>query len=301
MFCVADRPDRHPSGGACNGLSTMTTQAHLTDDTDCKLIYSRNNLHIRRLRALQTREGRDKSGLFLIEGIRPLVQAVQQKVRIETLLVAPDLLTHPTAHRYVRQLRRAGTPCYRLAPEVYHYLSQAEEPQGVSAVVRQRWEPLEQVRPSGGLCWIALESARSPGNLGTVIRTSEAVGGAGILLLGDSTDPYDPATVRASMGAIFAQRFVRTTPAAFAAWKRRNPCTLVGTSPSAETDYQAVTYPKPVILLMGSERKGLSEEIQALCDVVVNIPMVGRSDSLNLGVATSVMLYELFNQRRAAQ
>ncbi|HZP81292.1 MAG TPA: RNA methyltransferase [Chthonomonadaceae bacterium] len=103
------------------------------------------------------------------------------------------------------------------------------------------------------------------------------------------------------MRALFAQRFVRTPPEAFAAWKRRNTCTLVGTSPTAETDYHAISYPKPVILLMGSERKGPSEEIQTLCDIVVKIPMVGRSDSRNLGVATSVMLYELFNQRRAVR
>src|SRR5439155_2614214 len=142
--------------------------------------YSRNDVRIKRLRSLQTREGREKSGLFLIEGIRPLAQAAEQKVRIETLIVAPSLLVNPFAQRLVKHLRIQGTPCYRLTPEVYHSLSQAEEPQGIAAVIRQRWEPMEQIRPSRGLCWIAVESVQSAGNLGTIIRTSDAVGGSGV-------------------------------------------------------------------------------------------------------------------------
>ncbi|HLK59230.1 MAG TPA: RNA methyltransferase [Chthonomonadaceae bacterium] len=270
-------------------------------DGTSRLIYSRNNIHIKRLRSLQDREGREQTGLFLIEGIRPLAQAVAHGVRIETLIVAPQLLTIPFGRRVVRQIRIAGTPCLSLTPEVYYSFTQAEEPQGVAAVVKQRWEPLETLRPSNGLCWIAAEAVQSPGNLGTMIRSSDAVGGAGIILLGNATDPYDPATVRASMGAIFAQRFVRGTVEQFAIWKRRNCCTVVGTSPDAKTDYQDVVYPRPTMLLLGCEKRGLTPELQSLCDVMVKIPMVGRSDSLNVAVATSVMLYELFNQRRRAR
>lgn len=263
-----------------------------------RLIYSRHDAAVRRLRLLQTREGRDRTGQFLIEGLRPLAQAVEQKARIETLVVAPNVLINPLGLRLVKQLRIAGTPCYRLTPEVYHNLSQAEEPQGVAAVLRQRWEPLDQVRPSRGLCWLAIEGVQSAGNLGTILRTSEAVGGSGVILIGDTADPYDTATLRASMGAVFAQKFVRTTVEAFAAWKRRHQCLLVGTSPHAATDYQAVCYPNSLVLTMGGEKEGLSPEVQALCDVMVKIPMVGRSDSLNLGIATGILLYEVFNQRR---
>jgi TrmH family RNA methyltransferase len=276
----------------------MTSIENQSNDANCKLIFSRNNIHIRRIRALQSRAGRDRTGLFLIEGWRPLIQAVQQGVRIETLLLAPQLLANPQEQHLLRRLRRAGTPCYRLTSEVYHSLSQAEEPQGVAAVVRQRWERLEQIQSSERLCWVVVEAVRSPGNLGTILRTCEAVGGAGIILIGDTADPYDPATVRASMGALFRQRFICTNLEAFAQWKQQRAWFLVGTSPAAATDYQAITYPQPVLLLLGSERRGLSAEIQALCDLLVRIPMVGRSDSLNLGVAAGVMLYELFNQRR---
>ena len=134
---------------------------------------------------------------------------------------------------------------------------------------------------------------QSPGNLGTILRTCEAVGAAGVILLGPQADPYDPSAIRATMGALFAQRLVRATWDEFAAWKRRHGCLLVGTSPSGKIDYRAVAYTPPTVLWMGWERQGLSPEQQALCDVMARIPMAGRSDSLNLAVSTGVMLYEI--------
>lgn len=266
------------------------------------IVYSRNHPQVKRLRSLHLRSERERSQQFLIEGMRSVSEAAHQGAKVETLFVVPELLTHPFARSLVRHLRIAGTPCLRLTPEVYYSVTQAEEPQGIGAIVRQKWERIDTVKPSRGLCWIAAESVQSPGNLGTIIRTSDAVGGAGLILIGDSADPYDPATVRASMGALFSQQLVRTSLEEFAAWKTRRQCTLVGTSPSAEQEYHALDYPGSTILLMGSEKRGLSDAIQPLCDVRVKLPMVGRSDSLNVAVATGVMLYEIFNQRsRKAQ
>jgi TrmH family RNA methyltransferase len=158
---------------------------------------------------------------------------------------------------------------------------------------------LTRLTPGDELGWVALHLVRSAGNLGPILRTSDAEGGAGVILLGEEVDPYAPAVVRATMGALYTQRFVRTTLAAFARWRRRHGCLVIGTSPTAPTDYHALAYRAPVILLMGEERRGLPAPLQALCDQLVRIPMVGGGDSLNLGVATGVMLYELFNQRRA--
>src|SRR5205814_6706038 len=137
----------------------------------------------------------------------------------------------------VRQLRRARTPFLEVTPEVFHSMAQGDDPQGLAAVVRQEWASLEEARPEDGLCWIAASTIQSPGNLGTVLRTSDAVGGAGLFLLGGAADPYDGAMIRASMGALFSHRFVRTSMSGLLAWKRRHRCLLVGTSPSAEEDY----------------------------------------------------------------
>jgi TrmH family RNA methyltransferase len=183
---------------------------------------------------------------------------------------------------------------------VFKSISLKDGPQGLAAVVCQRWASLADIRPGRELCWVALNEAQDPGNLGTILRTGDAVGDVGVILLGSTTDPYDPAAVRASMGAIFSQRIVRATFAAFMWWAHEQHCSVVGAAGAASVDYQAHRYAAPFALLMGSEQHGLTAEQQAACDSVVRIPMVGGSDSLNLAVATSVILYEAFNQRRAA-
>ena len=247
---------------------------------------------------LGKRSERDRTRTFFAEGLRFVGQAAAQNAQIEAVLVVPKTLEHPFGLRLRRQLEQKRVPIWEVTPELFLRLSRAEEPQWIGAVVHQRWETLADVTPAGGLCWVALDQVHSPGNLGTILRTSDAVGASGLILIGDAVDPYDPACVRATMGAVFAQRLVRATLQEFAAWKRRGGCRLVGTSPHAEHDYRAATYPAGTVLFMGGEKKGLSEERQRLCDDLVRIPMVGRSDSLNLAIATGVLLYEVFNQQR---
>ena len=263
-----------------------------------RIIYSRNNIHIRHIRELQQRAEREKTGKFFVTGLRFVIQAAQQGAQIESLVVAPKLLTNVPGQRLVRKLRQAGVTVYEVPPETLHSISLVDDPQGIGAVVRQHWQTLDMLKPGKELCWIALDTVQSPGNLGTILRSCDAVGCGGVILLGDSTDPYEPCAVRASMGALFKLKFVRATPESFLTWKQKHGCTLVGTSPHIGNDYQKVNYPAPVVLFMGGERKGLSGQMQALCDRMVKIPMVGTSDSLNLAIATSVLLYEVFNQSR---
>ena len=252
------------------------------------------------LRNLGSRRERDRSGLFFIEGLRFVSQAFEHHAHVQTLITVPKLLAHPYAQALLRRAACAHVPVLEVTPEVFLAHSRAEEPQWIGAIVPQRWTPLSSVIPGDELCWLAYDTVHSPGNLGTIIRTADAVGAAGLLLIGPSVDPYDPATVRATMGALFALRYVRATPREFDAWRRQHGVRLVGTSPHAEYDFQSVRYPRPLVLWMGGERQGLSQDQQAQCDLMVRIPMTGSSDSLNLAVATGVMLYELFHQHRAA-
>lgn len=260
--------------------------------TDC------NHPAIKSIQRLRAREAREKTRLFYGEGLRFVHQAVLHRVPIETLVICRPLLHYLSAQKVVRQLRRKGAVILEVTPQVMQSLSLLQDSQGIGAVVHQQWEPLAEVRPTDELCWMVLSMVRSPGNLGSMLRTSEAVGGAGIILLGSDTDPYDPATVRATMGALFAQRLVRATVAEFSRWKQRYRCQLIGTSPAAPADYRSLVYRPPTLLLMGEERQGLTPELMALCDGMARIPMVGKSDSLNVAVAAGVMLYELFNQRQ---
>jgi TrmH family RNA methyltransferase len=260
------------------------------------LISSHSNARVKQIRGLLQRQERERTGLFFVEGIRIVAEALQTRAPLVQLVVAPALLTSAFAQELVAAQQEQGTPCLEVTAEVFKSLSGKEGPQGIGAVLRQQWEPLMQLRLGHELCWVALDAAQDPGNIGTILRTSDAVGGAGLLLLGNCADPYDPGALRASMGAIFSQRIVKASFAEFVQWKREQHIFVVGTSGVASSDYRQVAYPRPMVLLMGSEREGLSPEQQAICDVTVSIPMVGRSDSLNLAVATGVMLYEIFSR-----
>lgn len=247
---------------------------------------------------LRSRSDRDESGLFFAEGVRFVARAIRHRTRVETLITSPDILTSPAGRRLAANLRQDGVHCVEVLPDAFRRLSLLTEPQGIGAVLRQTWTPLREVRPSDGLCWVAAKRVRAPGNLGTIIRTCDAVGAAGLIALGDDLDPFHPAAVRATMGSLFNQRIVRTSYSKFMKWAKRHRCQIVGTSPAARTDFGKLRYRRPTILFMGDERKGMSEFQQSLCDVMVRIPMVGEADSLNLAVATSLMLYEVFRVGR---
>ena len=251
--------------------------------------------------ALSDRSIRERTGDFLIEGVRFVHFAIEKNNPIDFLVYCPHDLKHAMARSIVADLINRGVPNAAVTSSVLLALTTREDPQGIVAVTRQFTQPLLMSTPSAGLCWIAVDSIQSPGNLGTLLRTAECVGAAGLLLVGDDVDPYDPGCVRASMGALFHQRMVRTSFEEMRDWSGRHRAMIVGTSPSARRDYYRVRYDRPTILYLGCERKGIDDERQRECDLMVRIPMVGRSDSLNVSVAGSVMLYEIFNQRRSGR
>lgn len=259
------------------------------------MITSPANPTVRQIRALRQRKEREATGLCFVEGIRQVAEALESGA-VERLVVAPELLSSPFARELVGARAAAGLPVLELAPSVFEGLSQKDGPQGLAAVVRQRWVGLGEVRLAAAPGWVALVEPADPGNLGTIVRTADAVGASGVILIGPGADPYDPAALRASMGAAFAVPLARCSWEEFVAWRAASGARVVGTSDRAPAHFQQVAYPQPLVLLMGSEREGLSAERQALCDHVVALPMRGRADSLNLAVATGVMLYELLRQ-----
>ncbi|MEM7354684.1 MAG: RNA methyltransferase [Acidobacteriota bacterium] len=250
------------------------------------------------IRQLQhRRESRDSRGIHFIEGVRNFVQAVDHGVEIRQLIVSKALLRVGLAQKLVRRARRRGAPCLFVTPEQFRQVSMLSRASGIGAIVRQHWGRLHDVRPRGGLCWLAVTRVRSPGNLGSLLRTSAAVGGAGLIVISRATDPFDPAVVRGSMGTIFQQRIVRCGHNAFTHWVQRHHCQVVGASPDAEQPFHRTRYRRPMVLLLGEERRGLSPAQRALCGTTVHIPMAAGVDSLNLAVAGGLMLYEIFRTR----
>jgi len=265
------------------------------------IITSSANDQIKSIRKLRERKYRTESGTYYIEGIRIVLEALAQPYRVKTLLYAPELMESQLAAEAVQKAASAGVKLLEVNASVFETFSLKEGPMGLAAVVQQSWQSLEDVQPQQMGLWVGLDSVADPGNLGTIMRTADAVGASGIFLLDHCTDPYDPAAIRASMGAIFSLQLVKLASTSFLAWKQANQVVAIGTSDAARQDYEAVQYPHNMVLLMGSERQGLQPALMQACDQMVSLPMNGKSDSLNLAVATGVMLYQINSQHRKAK
>jgi TrmH family RNA methyltransferase len=203
---------------------------------------------------------------------------------------------HDVAQSYLRRLRERGVSCVALTPEQFRAISLAPHASGIGAIVKQHITPIAAAQPYRGLCWIVIEAIRSGGNLGTILRTAEAAGAAGVAFLGRDCDPFDPAVVRASMGGLFHLQLVRASHERFARWARGLGINLVGLAPGASTLWIELPV-GPIAIAVGEERGGLSAPLTRMCNTLLRLPMTGRADSLNVSVATGVMLYELIRQR----
>jgi RNA methyltransferase, TrmH family len=245
-----------------------------------------------------SRRERDARRLFFVEGVRNFVTAVDHNYAIDTVVYSERLLTSPLARKLVRRLKRAGIPFASVSPEQFRAISRAERASGVGAVLHQRVENLQRVVPSEQMCWAALSQVRSLGNFGSLVRTAAAIGAVGFILLGSNIDPFDPNVVRATMGALFQQRFVRTDAEQLRGWVQQHHVQVVGAAPDGTVAYDQMRYTRPAVLMLGDERRGLSADQRALCQHIVRIPMVAGVDSLNLAVAGSLLLYEFFRVYR---
>ena len=168
-----------------------------------------------------------------------------------------------------------------------------DNPQMLMAAYRQPDTNLDDIDRSSADMWFVAQALRDPGNIGTILRTGDAVGAGGLILVDDSADPYSVEAVRASMGAIFTQQVVKARWDEFVEWLRSSPGQLVGTSLKATVDYLQVHYEQPCFLLIGNEQQGLPADYEAECDLLVKIPMAGRADSLNAAMAAAVMAFQV--------
>jgi RNA methyltransferase, TrmH family len=258
--------------------------------TDPRRITSLANPLVKLARSLHLRKDREASGLFLAEGLKIVTEAVDLGHRPKALMHGPDA-EHPVFRRVAAATREAGGEVVEVTREVLEKVSRRENPQTVVAVFEQMFRSLDALRPDQAPCWVALQAVRDPGNLGTIVRTADAAGCGGVILVGDCCDPFSVEAVRATMGSIFATPIYRATVPEFLAWRALWPGSVVGTLLSATTDYRAADYVRPSLILMGNEQAGLPPELAKACDVAVKIPMRGRADSLNLSVATGIMIY----------
>jgi TrmH family RNA methyltransferase len=256
-----------------------------------RAISSLSNPTVKAVRALHMRKAREESGQFLAEGLKIVTEAVELGHAPRTLLYGAEAAAHPLLRQAVRAAEGAGGEAIEVGRDILAKISRRDNPQTVLAVFDQAFTPLDLIEPGSAACWVALEAVRDPGNLGTIVRTADAAGCGGVILVGDCCDPYSVEAVRATMGSIFAVKIAKASPGEFTDWRTAWPGSVVGTLLTATTDFRAAAYAPPSLILMGNEQAGLTPELAALCDITVKIPMRGRADSLNLAVATGVMIY----------
>jgi TrmH family RNA methyltransferase len=266
------------------------------------IITSHSNPLIRQARALHQKKTRADSGLFLVEGIYPIGEAVAAGWDLESVIYAPDLLRSEFAHDLLGRISVKPQP---VSPQVMESLADKENPQGIVAVVRQRKTTLDSFQlpvpvRAQAKC-VALVSPQDPGNVGTILRTLDAVGAQALFLLDPldgtrgSVEVYHPTVIRSSMGTIFWKPVIQASFHEFLEWARQGKFQLIGTSARGDVEYQTFIPDLPWVLVLGNEQKGLSDEESRSFDVTVSLPMKGRVSSLNLAVAAGILLYRYAN------
>ena len=253
-----------------------------------------SNPLVKRVRSLREKKFRKAEGLFLAEGLRILTEAREEGVLPEMLFHAGS--NHPLAAELIAAMEDAGADVIETTPDILSKISGKDNPQAVVGVYRDRLTPLAKLDRTKADIWIVAQSLRDPGNLGTILRTGDAVGAGGLILIGECVDPFSVEAVRASMGALFTVPVVRSGWEEFLAWLRAGPGQLVGLSLDTDHDYRSARYSAPTFLLTGNEAQGMPDDYAAGCDLLVKIPMRGKADSLNAAVATAVMAYEVLAQ-----
>ncbi len=257
-------------------------------------ITSLQNERIKAIRALEMRKERKATGLFVAEGASIIVTARDNGWEPVTLLGLATSLESGVGRGLVQWARAAGAEVLAVSEAVLGKIAAKENPQSLLCVFRQRVATPPQAKElAKGDLWLVLEEVRDPGNLGTILRTLDAVGAKGVILVGASCDPWSRECVRATMGSIFTVPIARLERAAFVDWLNGWPGDIVATHLAAADDFRTVEYREPVLLVMGSEGPGLSDELTAKATRRVKIPMAGRLDSLNLAVATALVLYQV--------
>jgi TrmH family RNA methyltransferase len=264
-----------------------------------RAITSLQNERVKLIRSLGMRKARRETGLFVAEGASLLVTARDAGWTPKILaFLAASAAAGGVARDLVHWAGAAGAECLEVSQAVLEKLAGKENPQAMLGVFEQVWKPLpEPAAVAGDALWVALEAVRDPGNLGTIVRTVDAAGASGVVLIGSCVDPYAREAVRATMGSIFSVPLARASLQDGLAWVKRWRGDIVGAHLRASDDFRSGGYRQPELLLMGSEGPGLSPELSAACTRLVRIPMAGSIDSLNLAVATAILLYEMRRER----
>ncbi|WP_375289384.1 TrmH family RNA methyltransferase [Qipengyuania sp.] len=256
-----------------------------------------SNPSVKAIRALREKKHRRREGRFLAEGLRLLTDARENGRLPETLVLSDARDPHPLLAALEAAVTEAGGEVLETTPDILSKITGKANPQAVAGVFTEFDTSLERVDRSRAPIWLVAQALRDPGNLGTMLRTGDAVGAGGLILIDDCADPFGVETVRASMGAIFTQQLAQASWPEFLEWLRAGAGEqggqLVAASLRDARPYRGAPYAAPCFVMVGNESQGLPDAYEAACDLRVTMPMKGRADSLNAAVAAAVLAYEV--------
>ena len=258
-----------------------------------RVVTAFSNSTVKLLRSLRDKKARRAEGLFLAEGLRIVAEARDSGRLPEIIAFSGEGAKHSLAAEIIAATEAAGGDAIETTADILSKMSGKDNPQMLLGAYRQPDTSLDRIDRSSSDLWIVAQSLRDPGNLGTILRTGDAVGAGGLILVDDCVDPFSVEAVRASMGALFTQAIATARWDEFIAWLRSADGQLAGTSLKASEDYLEAQYRAPCFLLIGNEQQGLPADYEAQCDLLVKIPMAGRADSLNAAMATAVMAFAI--------
>ena len=258
-----------------------------------RLITGFSNPTVKALRALREKKHRKAAGKFLAEGLRLLTDARECGHLPEMLVLATSRDPHPLLAGLEAAVAAAGGEVIETSPDILSKITGKDNPQAVAGVFAEFDTSLASLDRSRADIWLVAQALRDPGNLGTMLRTGDAIGAGGLILIDDCADPFSVEAVRASMGAVFTQRIARADWSGFESWLRGGAGQLVAASLREAQPYRGAPYAAPCFVMVGNESRGLPEQYEMACDLRVTMPMKGRADSLNAAVAAAVLGYEV--------
>ena len=252
-----------------------------------------SNPTVKAVRALREKKHRKREGRFLAEGLRLLTDARESGRIPELLLMAEGREAHPLLAALEEAVSGAGGDVIEVPEDLLAKITGKDNPQAVAGVFAEWDTGLAALDRSHGKLWLVAQAMRDPGNLGTMLRTADAVGAGGVILLDDCADPFSVEAVRASMGAVFTVPLAQARWEDFLPWLRAGPGQLIAASLREAVPYRGAPYASPCFVMVGNESRGLPEDYEMACDLRVTMPMLGRADSLNAAVAAAVLAYEV--------
>lgn len=258
-------------------------------------VTSPQNENVKKWKKLKTKKGRYESQTLLIEGEHLIMEALSAQLPFHAVIF--DTGKREAAFR-VLESHPIQAPVYELASSLFASVAETDSPQGVAAVVGiPDWSAEELLsREKSRATYILLDAVQDPGNLGTIVRTAEAAGVTGIWLGKGTVDPFNPKVVRSGMGSLFRMPMVQMNLAEAISLLKKNGVTIVGTSPHGGVYHFEYPFPSNCAILLGNEGRGVDPALMSLVDGKVQIPMPGKTESLNVSVTCAVLIYERVRQ-----